>query len=36
MLLAAALAAECSVFYSESMQDGQIIERTLTIRNPFK
>jgi predicted nucleic acid-binding protein len=36
MLLAAALAAKCTVFYSEDMQDGQVIEHTLTIKNPFK
>ena len=35
MLLAAALAADCAVFYSEDMQDGQVIEGVLTIRNPF-
>ncbi|MBK4734511.1 PIN domain-containing protein [Noviherbaspirillum pedocola] len=35
MLLAAALEAGCSLFLSEDMQDGQAIEGTLTIRNPF-
>lgn len=35
MLLAAALQAGCTTFYSEDLQDGQVIERTLTIRNPF-
>jgi predicted nucleic acid-binding protein len=33
-LLAAAILATCDVFYSEDMQDGQVIEG-LTIRNPF-
>lgn len=35
LILAAALQAECSILYSEDMQDGQSIE-TLTIRNPFR
>jgi predicted nucleic acid-binding protein len=35
MLLAAALEAECTIFYSEDMHDGQIIDG-LTIRNPFR
>lgn len=35
LILAAALKAECSILYSEDMQDGQSIE-TLTIRNPFR
>lgn len=34
-LLAAALLAGCTIFYSEDMQDGLIIEGVLTIRNPF-
>jgi predicted nucleic acid-binding protein len=34
LMLAAALEASCMVFYTEDMQDGQIID-TLTIRNPF-
>jgi predicted nucleic acid-binding protein len=34
LMLAAALEASCTVFYSEDMHDGQIIEN-LTIRNPF-
>jgi len=33
-LLAAAVLARCDLFYSEDMQDGQIIEG-LTISNPF-
>jgi predicted nucleic acid-binding protein len=36
MMLAAALEAGCTTFYSEDMQDGQVIENTLTIKNPFK
>ena len=36
MIVAAALKAGCTTFYSEDMQDGQIIEKTLTIKNPFK
>lgn len=35
LLLAAALEASCTVFYSEDMQEGQVIEG-LTIRNPFR
>jgi predicted nucleic acid-binding protein len=31
---AAAVEADCSVFYSEDMRDGQTIA-DLTIRNPF-
>jgi predicted nucleic acid-binding protein len=36
MLLAAALQARCTTFYSEDLHDGQVIEDTLTIRNPFR
>ena len=32
---AAALLANCKTLHSEDMQDGQVIERQLTIRNPF-
>ena len=35
MLLAAALQAGCTTFYSEDLHDGQVIDGTLTIRNPF-
>jgi predicted nucleic acid-binding protein len=35
MLLAAALLADCTTFYSEDLHAGQVIENTLTIRNPF-
>jgi predicted nucleic acid-binding protein len=34
LMLAAALEADCTVFYSEDMHDGQVIDG-LTIRNPF-
>jgi len=34
LMLAAALEASCTVFYSEDMQDGHAIDG-LTIRNPF-
>ncbi len=34
--VSAALKANASVLFSEDMQDGLIIERRLTIRNPFK
>lgn len=36
LIVAAALIAGCTILYSEDMQDGQVIERQLTIRNPFK
>lgn len=36
MLLAAALEAGCRIFYSEDLQDGQTVDRQLTIRDPFK
>ena len=35
MMLAAAFQASCTVFYSEDMQHGQVIDG-LTIRNPFQ
>ena len=34
LMLAAALEASCTIFYSEDMHDGQAVE-SLTIRNPF-
>jgi predicted nucleic acid-binding protein len=34
LMLAAALEASCTVFYSEDMQDGHVIDR-MTICNPF-
>ena len=36
LIAAAALEAKCSTLYSEDLQDGQIIEKKLTIRNPFR
>ena len=36
LIVASALEAGCTVLYSEDMQDGQVIDRRLTIRNPFQ
>jgi predicted nucleic acid-binding protein len=36
LIVASALEAKCSTLYSEDMQDGQVIDNKLTIRNPFK
>jgi predicted nucleic acid-binding protein len=36
LIVAAALEARCTTLYSEDMQDGQVIARQLTIRNPFR
>lgn len=35
LVIAAALEAGCVTLYSEDLQDGQVIEHKLTIRNPF-
>jgi len=35
LIVAAALEARCTTLYSEDMQDGQVIDGRLTIRNPF-
>jgi predicted nucleic acid-binding protein len=35
IVVAAALEANCDILYSEDMQDGQVIENTLKIINPF-
>lgn len=35
LIIASALEANCDVLYSEDLQDGQIIEESLTVRNPF-
>jgi predicted nucleic acid-binding protein len=35
IIIAAALEANCHTLYSEDMQNGQIIENTLRIVNPF-
>ena len=36
LIVASALEARCTILYSEDMQDGQVIETKLTIRNPFR
>lgn len=36
LIISAALACNCKTIYSEDMQDGQVIEKRLTIVNPFK
>ena len=35
LVLASALENKCFIIYSEDMQDGQIIEKTLLIKNPL-
>ena len=35
LIVSSALLAGCKTLHSEDLQDGQIIERQLTIRNPF-
>lgn len=35
LIIAAALLANCDTLYSEDMQNGQVINGTLTIVNPF-
>jgi predicted nucleic acid-binding protein len=36
LIIAAAIKSGCSVLYTEDMQDGQIIEDSLKIINPFR
>ena len=36
LIAASAIEAGCRILYSEDLQDGQVIDRELTIRNPFK
>lgn len=36
LIVAAALEAGCKTLYSEDLQHGQIINRQLTVRNPFR
>ena len=36
LIASAALEAGCRTLYSENFQDGQVIDRRLTIRNPFR
>ena len=35
LIAASALEAECDTLYSEDLQNGQVIEARLTVRNPF-
>jgi len=35
LVIAAALESGCGTLYSEDLQDGQVIEGRLTVRNPF-
>ena len=35
LIAASALEAECGTLYSEDLQDGQVIEGRVTVRNPF-
>jgi predicted nucleic acid-binding protein len=35
LIVSAALLAGCKTLHSEDMQNGQVIERRLTVRNPF-
>jgi predicted nucleic acid-binding protein len=35
MIVASALLSNCAILYTEDMQDGQIVDGQLTIRNPF-
>jgi predicted nucleic acid-binding protein len=36
LIASSALEARCSTLYSEDLQDGQVVEGRLTIRNPFR
>ena len=36
LIAASALEAECDTLYSEDLQDGQVIEGRVTVRNPFE
>lgn len=36
LIVAAALESGCSTLYTEDLQDGQVIEQVLTLRNPFR
>jgi len=35
LIAAAAIGADCDTLLSEDLQHGQVLEKTLTIRNPF-
>jgi len=36
LIVAAALSLNCSILFSEDMQDGLVIQKTLKVVNPFK
>ncbi len=36
LIVASALENNCSILYSEDMQDGQVFDNRLTVVNPFK
>ena len=36
LIVSAAVEVGCKTLYSEDLQDGQVIHRQLTIRNPFR
>jgi len=36
LMISSALESGCSTLYSEDMQNGQVINKKLTIKNPFK
>ncbi len=36
LIVASAIESNCSILYSEDLQDGQVIEDKITIINPFK
>ena len=36
LIIEAALKSQCNILLSEDMQDGQLIDNQITIRNPFK
>jgi predicted nucleic acid-binding protein len=35
LIVASAIEAECEILFSEDLQDGQVIENQLLVRNPF-
>jgi len=36
LIVASALEAKCELLYSEDLQDGQVLEGRMRIRNPFR
>jgi predicted nucleic acid-binding protein len=36
LIIASALEARCAILFSKDLQDGQVVEGRLTIRNPFR